>query len=187
MKKMTLIFLLISFVLGKSFAQDFAPAVSDPKTNEVYLSVGTSSFLGLFSGVFASIFKSIAESSNKDGNKDGNESNKSNDEPAFSIAAGYNHFFWDHLGVGGFINFESTLGINLFAVQAKLSGQYGFTRFKAYHALSGGVIVAPGGDLSTIFDVTLLGLKLDFDDFNIFVEGCLPSTALLKIGGAYKF
>ena len=184
MKKMTLFLLLITLSFGKVFAQenDFAPISLDEKTNEVYLSVGTSSLAGLFSGLFVSIFKGIAETANPDGNE-----NKSNDAAAFSIAAGYNHFFWNRLGVGGFINYENSFGLNLLAFQAKITGQYGFTHVKFYHSVSGGVLVAGEGGAAPMFDVTLLGIKADFENFNIFIEGSLPSTGILKLGASYKF
>ena len=41
--------------------------------------------------------------------------------------------------------------------------------------------------ISPVFDITVIGFKLDWDDFNIFVEGSFPSTAFLKVGASYYF
>jgi len=72
-------------------------------------------------------------------------------------------------------------------VQAKVTGQYGWEHFKIYHAVSGGILIVPEGGVNPIFDVTVLGLKADFERFNIFVEGSFPSTAILKAGASFKF
>ena len=50
-----------------------------------------------------------------------------------------------------------------------------------------GILVIPDGGVIPILDVTLLGLKADFDNFNIFLEACMPATALIKVGASYKF
>lgn len=182
MKKIIVSFMLISFAFAGLFAQELDALESEKKvehTNEVYLSSGTGSLIGLFSGTFIAIADSIATS------KNGEKSEK--EAYSFSLSAGYNHFFWNHLGVGGFVSYESFQPLNLITIQAKVTGQYGWEHFKFYHAVSGGVLIVPDGGVSPVFDVTLLGLKADFDRFNIFVEGSLPSTGILKAGASFKF
>ena len=192
MKKFVFVLLIFTVLFGKAFAQEneFVDVEIDTsipsalKTNEVYVTAGSTSFVGLFSGVFYALATAIANSNTSPEDRD----NQKSDAPAFSLSAGYNHFFWNAFGVGGFVNYENALGLNILTFQAKLTGQYGFEHFKFYHSISGGILCVPGTDgVAPVFDVTLLGLKLDFDQFNIFVETCMPSTALLKIGASYKF
>lgn len=182
MKKIIITFMLISFAFAGLSAQNadvFEVNEKVENNNEVYLTTGTASLIGLFSGTFVAIADSLANYNKEE----------KTDEDVFpiSFSAGYNHFFWDHLGVGGFVSYESFKPLNLFTVQAKITGQYGWEHFKLYHAVSGGILMVPDGGLSPVFDVTLLGLKADFDNFNIFVEGCLPSTGIIKAGASFKF
>ncbi len=182
MKKIIMTFMLISFAFAGLFAQEADAFESEKKVknnNEVYLTVGTVSFVGLFSGTFLAIADALA-------NYD-NDEKVEKETYAISCTAGYNHFFWDHLGVGGFVSYESFQPLNLITVQAKVTGQYGWEHFKIYHAVSGGVLFVPDGGVSPVFDVTVLGLKADFERFNIFVEGNFPSTAILKAGASFKF
>lgn len=182
MKKIIMTFMLISFAFAGLFAQELEASETEKKVennNEVYLTAGTVSFVGLFSGTFVAIADALANYQN--------EENADKDIVAISFSAGYNHFFWDHLGVGGFVSYESFQPLNLITVQAKVTGQYGWEHFKLYHSISGGILIVPDGGLSPVFDVTVLGLKADFERFNIFVEGSFPSTAILKAGASFKF
>ena len=182
MKKIIISFMLLSFALAGLFAQDADAFESEKKVsnnNEVYFTVGTVSFVGLFSGTFLAIADALA-------NYD-NEEKVEKETFAFSCSAGYNHFFWDHLGLGAFVSYESFQPLNLITLQAKVTGQYGWEHFKLYHSISGGILIVPDGGLSPVFDVTVLGLKADFERFNIFVEGSFPSTAILKAGASFKF
>lgn len=182
MKKIIMTFMLISFAFAGLFAQEVEAFETEKKVennNEVYLTAGTVSFVGLFSGTFVAIADALANYQN--------EENADKDTVAISFSAGYNHFFWDHLGFGGFVSYESFQPLNLITVQAKVTGQYGWEHFKIYHAVSGGVLIVPEGGVNPIFDVTVLGLKADFERFNIFVEGSFPSTAILKAGASFKF
>ena len=190
MKKIVFVLLFFTVLFGKAFAQedefvevDIVTSIpSDLKTNEIYFSAGSASYVGVFSGLFAAVATSIVTATSEDKNDD------SEYDPSFSFALGYNHYFWDHLGVGGFVNYENTLGLNFLTFQAKITGQYGFEHFKFYHALSGGILCVPGAEgIAPVFDVTLLGLKADFERFSIFIETCAPTTAILKLGASFKF
>ena len=185
MKKIVFMLLIFTVLFGKAFAQenDFDEVeIVGTKTNEIYFSAGSASFAGLFSGLFAAVATAIVESTSEEKN------NESENMPAFSLCLGYNHYFWDHLGVGGFVNYENALGLNLLAFQAKITGQYGFEHFKFYHAISGGILCVPGSEgVGPVFDVTLLGIKYDHANFSIFAETCIPTTAIIKLGASYKF
>ena len=189
MKKFVFMLLIFTVLFGKAFAQenDFdevdivSTVPSDLKTNEIYFSAGSASLAGIFSGLFSAIATAIVTSTSEGKN------NESENAHAFSLALGYNHYFWDHLGVGAFMNYENALGINLLSFQAKITGQYGFEHFKFYHAISGGIVIVPGGGVSPAFDVTVLGLKADFERFNIFLEGSFPTTSIVKAGASFKF
>ena len=189
MKKIVFMLLIFTVLFGKAFAQenDFdeveivGTVPSDLKTNEIYFSAGSASFMGIFSGLFAAVAKSIATSLSEEEIEEENAN-------AFSISMGYNHYFWDHLGVGGFVNYENALGLNFLSFQAKITGQYGFEHFKFYHSVSGGILCVPGAEgVAPVFDVTLLGIKYEHKYFSIFAETCIPTTAMLKLGASYKF
>ena len=182
MKKLIAIIFLFSIFIGNAFSEVSIDSENNLIKNEAYISVGTISCVGLFGGVFNSIADSISEARDSSGSAD-------DDEPfeAFSIGLGYNLFLLDFLGFGGFFNVERFGQLTLLSTQAKITAQYGWKRFKFYHSVSGGVLFISDVAISPIFDVTLLGLKLDFDSCNIFLEASLPSTAFLKIGYAYCF
>ena len=38
-----------------------------------------------------------------------------------------------------------------------------------------------------MFDLTWLGLKLDFDNWNIFIDSSIGCTAFIKAGASFKF
>ena len=185
MKRLPFIFILLSILIGKAFsAEPVQVTVETDKSlikNEAYLSIGTVSCIGLFGGAINAIADSISEAKN-----DKPEEEKEPFE-AFSVGLGYNLYLFDILGFGGFLNYEKFGSLNLLSAQAKLTVQYGFTHFKFYHAVSGGALFISDNAICPVFDVTLLGLKLDFEDFNIFLEGSLPSTAFLKLGFGYYF
>ena len=186
MKKLISVLFLFSLILGSIYSEEIVKTSSETTSdgtpffkNEGYLSFGTCSGVGLLGGMFFSIADSIA-----DANKD-----KAEDEPfeCYSLCLGYNLFLVDFIGLGAFVNFEKFGKLNLSSVQAKLTVQYGWKHFKFYHSVSGGVMMVPDSAICPVFDVTPLGLKFDFDDFNIFVEGALPTTGLLKAGFSWYF
>ena len=149
---------------------------------EAYVSIGTISCVGLFGGLTSSIADSIAEA-----NKKNNRNEEEEPFEAFSIGLGYNLFLIDFIGLGGFLNFEKFGQLDFVSAQAKLSIQYGWKHFKFYHSASGGVLFISDSAVCPVFDFTVLGLKIDLDDCNIFLEGSFPSTAFLKLGCSYYF
>ena len=182
MKKLIIFLFLSSFFVANAFSEVSFEADRDIIKNEAYISVGTVSCIGLFGGIFNSLADSISEAYD--------DSKSSEDEEpfeAFSIGLGYNLIMLDFLGLGGFVNFEKFGTLDLVSAQLKLSVQYGFTHFKFYHAISGGIVIVPGGGVSPAFDVTVLGLKADFERFNIFLEGSFPTTSIVKAGASFKF
>ena len=181
MKRLIVILFIFSLIIGNLFCEETGKRDSDIK-NEAYLSIGTVSGIGLISGMAFAITDAIGNSLKEE------EAAKDN-EPfeMFSINLGYNIFLIDFLGLGGFLNFERIGQMNLISAQLKVTAQYGWTHFKFYHALSGGVLFIDDAAVSPIFDVTILGLKLDFENWNIFTEVSLPSTAMLKLGAGYYF
>ena len=188
MKKIILALMLLGAVCANTFAQEYDIVEAGEESqvyfdNEVYLTVGTPSLVGLFAGMFGAIAQGIADSMNGE-----NGENKDND-PVISISGGYNRYFFNqNLGLGGFVSYEKFSIINLITIQAKVTGQYGWEHFKIYHALSGGILIVPGsGEPAFAFDMTLLGLKLDFDRWNVFIEASGPTTGLIKAGASYKF
>ena len=188
MKKILIALMLLGTICVNSFAQeyDIVETGDEVRTfdNEVYLTVGTPSLVGLFAGMFGAIAQGIADSVN---GQEG-QSKKDND-PVIAVSGGYNRYFLNqNLGVGAFVSYEKFSIIDMLTVQAKITGQYGWEHFKIYHALSGGVLIVPGGGKpSFAFDVTLLGLKLDFDHWDVFVEASGPTTGMIKAGAAFKF
>ena len=188
MKKILIALMILGTISANIFAQEYDIVETGEEVklynNEVYLTVGTPSLVGLFAGMFGAIAQGIADSVN---GTDG-EAQKKND-PVIAINGGYNHYFFDQsLGVGGFVSYEKFSLIDMMTVQAKITGQYGWEHFKIYHAISGGILFVPGNDKpSFAFDVTLLGLKADFDRWNAFVEMSGPTTAILKAGASFKF
>ena len=190
MKKIIIALMLLGAICVNSFAQEYdiveAGEEVDFNHSEVYLAAGMPSFLGLFAGMFVALGEGLAQSLNQN-NEQGGEANKSNDA-AFSINGGYNYFFTPNFGVGAFANYEKFGSLSLIALQAKLTAQYGWEHFKFYQAVSGGVMFIPGGDKpSFVFDVTYLGLKLDFENWNIFVDASIPTTGIIKAGASFKF
>ena len=187
MKKILLILLFTSFVFVNTFAQELdivevGEETYIAKQNEIYITGGTPSAVGLIAGMFGAIFKGIANAANKNG------STTEEDNSLFAISAGYNHFFGEHFGIGTFVTAEQISSITILTAQMKLTGQYGWEHFKLYHSISGGILVTPGGDtISPAFDLTLLGLKFDFEYFNIFLEASAPTTGLIKAGASFKF
>ena len=186
MKKTILFLLLFSVVLGNVFSEEnvvietevIEHKSSDDFKNQLYFGVGTPSLLGLLSGTFFAIADAIDQTDKDEDEKEAT---------ILSMNLGYNRIFWNHLGLGGFFNYEKMGKLNLFSVQAKLSAQYGWEHFKFYHAISGGVLFLGDTKPLPMYDITVLGLKLDFDEVSIFLEGCFPSTGLLKIGASYNF
>ncbi len=189
MKKIIIALMLLGAICANTFAQEYDIVEVGEEVNfnhnEVYLTAGMPSFLGLFSGMFVAIFEGIGQAASNSGQSA--ETKKSGDV-AFSLTGGYNYFFNENFGVGAFASYEKFSSLQLITLQAKVTGQYGWEHFKIYHALSGGVLMAPGGDKpSFAFDLTYLGLKLDFDNWNIFVDASIPTTAIIKAGASFKF
>ncbi|MCR5766743.1 MAG: hypothetical protein K6G09_12310 [Treponema sp.] len=176
MKKLIIILLFFSFFIVPAVSEAKVKVKADDRfiKNEANISIGTISLVGLSGGIISSIADTIAQ-------------DNTDKQPfeAFSLGVGYNLILVDFIGFGGFLNFERFGNLNLVSAQAKLTAQYGWTRFKFYHSISGGVLFVSDKAITPIFDVTLLGLKLDFDDFNIFLEASAPSTAFLKLGYSY--
>ena len=189
MKKIIIALLILGTICVNTFAQEYevveAGELDNFNNNEVYLTAGMPSFLGLFSGLFVALGEGIAQAANQN---NGNEGAKKSQESAFSLAAGYNYFFNEHFGLGAFSTYEKFSTLNLFSIQAKVTGQYGWEHFKIYHSASAGIMFASGGNKPNfIFDVTYLGLKLDFENWNVFVHASFPSTGIIKAGASYKF
>ena len=189
MKKILIALLLLGAICANSFAQEYdvvnAGEEVDFKHSEAYLAAGFPSFVGIWSGLFVAIFEGLADAAS--GNSSGSsESTKS--EPAFTLAGGYNYYFTENFGLGGFISYEKFSSLSILSIQAKVTAQYGWEHIKFYHSASGGICFIPGGDKpSGAFDITVLGIKFDFDNFNIFIDANFPMTGLLKAGASFKF
>ena len=195
MKKILITLMLLGTICANTFAQEYdiveAGEEVDFNNSEVYLTVGTPSLVGVLVGLGGAIAKAlgegIAQSLGQEGDSQKSDSSKSK-TAAFAITGGYNYFFTENFGVGAFASYEKFDFINLITVQAKVTAQYGWEHFKIYHALSGGVLMAPGADKPSFkADLTYLGLKLDFDNWNVFLDASVPSTAIVKAGAAFKF
>ena len=189
MKKLIIALLLMGSIFANTFAQEYddveAGEMVDFNNNEMYFSAGIPSFIGLFSGMFVALGEAFAEALS-DNNEEGN-SKKSNDS-AFSVAGGYNYYFTENFGLGAMATYEKIASISLLSLQAKITAQYGWEHFKIYHAASAGIMFIPGASApNLIFDITYLGLKLDFEDWNVFVDASFPSTGIIKAGASYKF
>ena len=190
MKKILIALILMGAVFTNIFAQGYDVVEAGEKDefnhSEVYLTGGTISFVGLFSGLFVAIGEGIAQAASKNGGDTSTDTQKK--DAAFSVTGGYNYFFNEYFGVGAFVSYEKISSINLITTQAKLTAQYGWEHFKFFHSLSGGIIIIPGGGKpSFAFDITYLGLKLDFKDFNLFLEGTFPLGGMIRAGASYKF
>ena len=179
MKKIIIALMLLGAICANTFAQEYDIVEAGEEidlglNDEVYLSVGSISGINILGTMFAAIFSF--------GQFDPSE----NSMPV-TFTGGYNHYFCDnHLGVGGMISYENVFGNNFFTGQAKITGQYGWEHFKLYHSLSLGLAMMDSEPFFA-FDITFLGLKLDFENFNIFFETAGPMTGLVKIGASYKF
>ena len=180
MKKILIALMLLGSIFANTFAQEYdVVEVGEEVTknpNEVYVTTGIMSGLSFI--LLVGSLGLIA--ANKD------------ESVPLHFSAGYNHYFCDnHLGVGGFISYEPTFGLNMLSAQAKITGQYGWEHFKIYHAFSAGVM-AMGlfGDSSPqvipMADITWLGLKLDYENWNVFIDSSITSS-LLRVGASYKF
>ncbi len=189
MKKIIIALLLMGTIFANIFAQEYdvveTGEMVDFNNNEVYLSVGMPSFLGLFSGMFVAIFEGLAEAGN---NSNGNSGESKKNDAVFSIAGGYNYYFTENIGLGAMATYEKFSTLSLMSLQAKVTAQYGWEHFKIYHSASGGIMYIPGSEKPNfIFDLTYLGLKLDFEDWNIFIDASIPSTGIIKAGASFKF
>ena len=189
MKKIIIALLILGTICVNTFAQEYdvveVGEEVDFNHSEVYATAGIPSFLGLFLGMFSALGEGIAKSLGQNNNS-GEEQQKK--ESVFSLAAGYNYYFTENFGVGGIVTYENFSGLSLMTAQAKVIGQYGWEHFKFYHSASAGIMFSPQGDKPNfIFDVTYLGLKLDFENWNVFVDASIPATGIIKVGASYKF
>ncbi len=165
-------FLALSFLTGLCICVfSRTAAANENHKNEIYFTAGTPSLIGIFTGAFASLGDKIDDK----------------EDSGYTLTSGYNHFFLNHFGLGAFVSYEQFGSLKLFSVQPKLTLQYGFKHFKLYHSASAGILTSPGNGSSKAFDFTYLGVKLDFSRFNVFAEGSLPTTGILKAGISYKF
>ena len=179
MKKIILALVLMGAICANTFAQAYdvveAGEEVDINNNEVYLTVGTMSGLSFILLIGSLGLVAV---------------NKEESVP-ICFTAGYNHYFCDeHLGVGGYISYEPTFGLNMLSLQAKITGQYGWEHFKIYHSFSAGAMGILGNSSPQVIpmlDLTWLGLKLDFDNWNIFIDSSLGCTAFIKAGASFKF
>jgi len=182
MKKLIITFILLTTIIANTFAQGYdvveAGEEYDTNVNEVYLSAGIPSLATAFAVMFIAIFSA-------------GQADLSEDTMPFGLTAGYNRYLCnEHLGLGGMVTYGGFINGNLLSAQAKITGQYGWEHFKIYHSASvgGGISINSEEVKPTFaFDFTLIGLKLDFKDFNIFTELSGPITGILKIGASYKF
>ena len=191
MKKIILALLIMGTICVNTFAQAYdvveAGEEVDFNHSEVYLSAGMPSFLGIFSGIFVAIGQGLAEAANNK-NNGGESTEPKKSDPAFTVTAGYNYYFNEHFAIGAFASYEKFSVLNLITTQAKITGQYGWEHFKIYHSASAGILMVPGaGKPSFAFDVTYLGLKVDFKDWNVFVDASIPMTGIIKAGASFKF
>ena len=188
MKKILIALMLLGAICANTFAQEYdvvdAGEEINFKHNEVYLAAGMPSFVSLYAGMFIAIFKGIGESA---GGQNSSGSSSKN-TAAFSINGGYNYYFNKYIGVGGYVNLDKFDDFTITSIQAKATVQYGWEHFKIYQALSSGIAMMSGAEKPTfIFDVTYLGLKLDFEQWNVFVDASIPSTGIIKAGASFKF
>ena len=182
MKKIIIALLLLGSIFANTFAQEYdvveVGEEVNTQVNEVYLSVGTISVLQLGLDLFATMF-SLGTADTSEGSL------------PVSFAAGYNRYLNDnHLGLGGFITYERMMGTNVITVQGKITGQYGWEHFKLYHAFGLGAGVFFGNTDTQIIpalDLTVVGIKFDFDNFNIYSDFALGTSPLVKLGASYKF
>ena len=182
MKKILIALLLLGSIFANSFAQEYdvveVGEEVNTQVNEVYLSVGTISALQLGFDLFATVFSL--------GTADTNQGSL-----PVTFTAGYNRYLNDdHLGLGGFITYERMMGTNVITLQGKIIGQYGWEHFKLYHAFGLGAGLLFGNTDTQIipaFDLTVLGIKFDFENFNIFSDFAIGTSPLVKLGASYKF
>ena len=179
MKKIIIALLILGTICVNTFAQAYdvveAGEEVDINNNEVYLTVGTMSGLSFILLVGSLGLVAV---------------NKEDSVP-ICFTAGYNHYFCDeHLGVGGYISYEPTFGLNMLSLQAKITGQYRWEHFMILHSFSAGAMGILGNSSPQVipmFVLTWLGLKLDFDNWNIFIDSSIGCTAFIKAGASFKF
>ena len=200
MKKLLISILLMTTIFAGVFAQGYdiveAGDEYDFYNNEVYLTAGSPSCIGLIIGAFSAIGEGLGQALTQSANNSDNSNNSNNstetvedkaDEIPFTFTAGYNYYFNQHLALGAYASYEKFASFSFITIQSKFTVQYGWEHFKFYHSVSGGVLIVPGGGVTGIGDLTYLGMKADFKDFSIFAEGSFPTTAVFKIGASYKF
>ena len=182
MKKILIALMLLGAICANTFAQEYdvveVGEEVNTRVNEVYLSVGTMSALQVGMDILISMFSL--------GYVDPSEGSL-----PVGFSAGYNRYLCDnHLGLGGFVTYERIMGMNVFSAQAKITGQYGWEHFKLYHAFGAGVGGFFGGSENQFlpaFDLTVIGMKVDFEHFNIYTDFALGTSSMIKLGAAFKF
>ena len=182
MKKIIIALMLLGAICANTFAQEYdiveAGEEVSTNANEVYVSVGTMSCLQLGMDILISMF-SLGYADPSEGSI------------PVGFVVGYNRYLSDnHLGLGGFVTYERMMGMNVFTMQAKITGQYGWEHFKIYHAFGIGAGCFFGDSDAQIvpaFDLTVVGIKFDFDNFNIYSDLAIGTTPIVKLGASYKF
>lgn len=126
MKKNIFVLMILTAVLVNGFTQSFDKNVTEPslknKVNEVYLAVGTPSFMGYGSAVLKALFVGL-------GNAITNSEDSSKRTADFSVVGGYNHYFNENLAVGGTLGYERFDNVDFFSGSARVLAQYGFEHF----------------------------------------------------------
>ena len=181
MKKIIIALILLGAVCANTFAQEYDVVETgeevNTKLNEVYLSVGTISALQVSMDILISLF-SLGTADTSEGSL------------PVGFVAGYNRYFSDNVALGGFVTYERVMGMNIFTAQGKIIGQYGWEHFKFYHAFAlgiGGVFGDSVNQAIPALDLTVVGIKVDFENFSIFSDFALGATPLLKAGASFKF
>ena len=182
MKKILIALMLLGAICANTFAQEYdvveVGEEVNTKVNEIYLSVGTASVLQVGMDILITLF-SLGTADPSEGSL------------PVGFSAGYNRYLCDnHLGLGGFMTYERVMGMNIFTAQAKITGQYGWEHFKFYHAFGAGVGGVFGNSDTQIIpavDFTVLGLKVDFENFNIYSDFALGTSSIVKVGASFKF
>ena len=188
MKKILIALMLLGAICANTFAQEYDVVDAGEEINfnhnEVYLAAGLPSFVSLYAGMFVAMFKAMGEAAGGESSSDSSSKNT----PAFTITGGYNYYINKYVAIGGFVNLDKFDDLFITSIQAKATVQYGWEHFKFYQSASGGIAMMSGAEKPTfIFDITYLGLKLDFEQWNVFVDASIPSTGIIKAGASFKF
>ena len=111
----------------------------------------------------------------------------------FNVGADY--YFGEHLyaGVTGTFQYFRALQMNAIfsSIMAETGVQYGWSRFKFYHALAAGIGLAGFGSSETAvlfaFNVTILGMKFRVTDGSwIFLESNAGQKGFIQAGARFR-